>query len=69
MYNTIAKEMLVRLLFSFSFSCFSTCSNIIMLTSLEAKKIQEGKYLKYFPTFWGQGNIYEEDKFKYFLQE
>jgi hypothetical protein len=33
MYDTIAKEMLVRLLlFSFSFSYFSTCSNIIMLT-------------------------------------
>jgi len=51
MYNTIAKEMLVELLFffSFRFSSFSTCSNIIMLTSLGAKKIQECKYLKDFP--------------------
>jgi hypothetical protein len=67
MYNTIAKEMLVELLFffSFRFSSFSTCSNIIMLTSLGAKKIQECKYLKDFPTFPGQENIYKEEKFKY----
>jgi hypothetical protein len=66
MYNTIAKEMLVRLLLlSSRFSSFSNYSNIIMLTSLEAKMIQECKYLKYLPTFWDQDNIYEEDKFKY----
>jgi hypothetical protein len=50
MYNTIVKEMLVRLLlFSFRFSSFLTCFNIMMLTSVEAKNVQVREVLPQVP--------------------